>query len=86
MEVGRPDAHLEIMYLGLGRELRIKLVLQNDQKHHISGYGTRFQGTRTFTFRDTGQKLNLGSIGGSENSKFRILSIFVMLGIIIGVF
>ena len=36
VEVGRPDARLEIVYLGLGREFRVKFVLQNDQKHHIS--------------------------------------------------
>ena len=70
MEVGRPDAHLEIMYLGLGRELREKVVLQNDQKHYICGYGERFQSARTFTFRDISQKLFSADAVGPKIQKF----------------
>ena len=69
MEVGRPDAHLEIMYLGLGRELRVKFIHQNDQKHHISGYGTSFQAAISFTFRDIGQKLFSAAVVGPKIQK-----------------
>ena len=74
--------------LCLGRELGVKFIPQNYQKHHISGYGSRFQSARTFTFRDIGQNVFFGTPEGVKKSKFSIFWNFVMLGqgVNIGVF
>ena len=64
----------------------VKFIPQNDQKHHISGYGSRFQSARTFTFRDIGQNVFFGTPEGVKKSKFSIFWNFVLLGVNIGVF
>ena len=72
----------EIVYLGLGRELRVNVVLQNDHKHHISGYASRFQSSSTFGFRVMDQNVLGGHRGGSkirDFQNFRTISCLVSI-------
>ena len=74
-----------IAYLSLGRSYRAPYVVQNDQNHHISGYGSRFQSATTFRFRDICEKPFFGS---RNRQKIEIFAFddFVILGVKIGFF
>ena len=74
-----------IAYLSLGRSYRAPYVVQNDQNHHISGYGSRFQSVTTFRFRDICEKPLFES---RNRQKIEIFAFgnFVILGVKIGFF
>ena len=79
LKLGARTPPSEIVYLGLGRELRVNVVLQNDHKHHISGYASRFQSSGTFSFRVMGQNVSDGHRGGSKIRNFQTFRIMSCL-------
>ena len=80
LKLGARTPPSEIVYLGLGMELRVNVVLQNDHKHHISGYASRFQSSITSGFRVIDQNVSGGHHRGSKIRNFqtfRIMSCWV---------
>ena len=75
LKLGARTPPSEIVYLGLGMELRVKVVLQNDHKHHISGYASRFQSSSTFGFRVMDQNVLDGHREGSKSKIFKIFEL-----------